>query len=204
MMRIFSIRRTVYCLLLCMLAAPLGQLTVEPALAAASRALPVPETQGGMPLMEALSARAATRNFSEQPLSEQHLSNLLWAAWGINRPDGRRTAPTAMNRQQVLVFIALESGVWQYQPKEHALSLVVSKDMRATYKAPATVLLAAPVNDEFAGMHVGSIYQNIGLYCASAGLNNVVKASGREALANALPLPDDYRVQIVHSVGFPR
>ena len=204
MMRSFPVHRIVYCLLLGALAASLGLLSATSALAAANHALPAPEIQGGMPLMKALSARSANRAFGTQPLSEQHLSNLLWAAWGINRPDGRRTVPTAMNRQQVLVFIALESGVWQYQPKEHALSLAVSKDMRTTYKAPATVLLAAPVNDEFAGMHVGSIYQNIGLYCASAGLHNVVKASGRDALANDLPLPDGYKVLIVHSVGLPR
>ncbi len=200
-----TVLRLLCCLLACAVALPGGLAGASAAAAAEPRTLtlPKPETQGGMPLMEALARRASARKFSDRNLSEQQLSNLLWAAWGVNRPDGKRTVPTAMNKQKLLVFVALDSGVWQYNPKEHTLTLVLDRDMRNTYKAPVTLLLAAPDDDEFAGMHVGSVYQNVGLFCASEGLNNVVKATGRDALENQLPLPDDYRVQIIHSLGLP-
>lgn len=167
--------------------------------------LPPPVTEGGKPLMETLTMRHSDRNFSDRPISGQTLSDLLWAAWGINRPDGKRTAPTAMNKQQVMVFAALENGVWLYDSSANILTGVLPDDTRMTFGgAPLTLLYAAPAADEFAGIHIGSIHQNAGLYCASAGLANVVKATGRDALDGKLTLPDGYRVFLVHSIGWPR
>ena len=165
--------------------------------------LPAPDKEGGKPLMQALSQRKSTRGLKDAPVTEQELSNLLWATWGINRENGKHTAPTAMDKREVLVFAALESGVWRYEPKEHRLVKVLPNDMRGTYKAPVTLLFAAPAENRFSGMHVGSLYQNAGLYCASAGLGNVVKSSGRDELKGALPLPDGYDVMIIQLVGWP-
>lgn len=167
--------------------------------------LPKPATEGGMPLMEALSKRHSNREFSDKPLSEQTLSDLLWAAWGVNRPDGKHTAPTAMNKQEVMVFAALENGVWLYEPSENTLTKVLPDDTRAAFGgAPLSLLYAAPADSDVAGCHVGSLYQNAGLYCASAGLANVVKTTGRDALKGKLALPKGYKVFIVHSIGWPR
>ncbi len=168
--------------------------------------LPKPAASGGMPLMEALAARQSNRAFSDKALPEQTLSDLLWATWGVNRSDGKHTAPTANNKQEVLVLAALESGIWAYHPAEHSLTKISPDDHRATFGgAPLSLLYAAPADSDVAGLHVGSLYQNAGLFCASAGLANVVKSTGRDALdGSQLALPQGYRVFIVHSIGWPR
>lgn len=164
-----------------------------------------PDTSGGKPLMEALSLRKSTRSFSDKPISEQDLSNLLWATWGVNRADGKHTVPTSMNKQNVRVYVALESGVWLYEPKDHALRLALAQDARSKFGGAPLTLIFAAENDYYAsGMHAGSMYQNAGLYCASAGLGNVVKRNGIDALDGQLELPKDYRVYIVQSIGWPR
>jgi hypothetical protein len=167
--------------------------------------LPKPVTQGGKPLMEALSQRQSNRNFSDQAVAEQTLSDLLWATWGLNRQDGKHTAPTAMNKQEVMVFAAMENGVWQYEPSDNTLTKVLPDDTRKTFGgAPLSLLYAAPASSDSSGLHIGSLYKNAGLYCASAGLANVVKSTGRDALDGKLALPKGYKVFIVHSIGWPR
>lgn len=168
--------------------------------------LPVPDKTGGMPLMEALANRRSERNVDpSRQLSAQELSNLLWATWGVNRPDGRRTAPTAKNTQNVGVCVAMENGVWWYDAPKNILELALDVDARARFGgAPVTLIYFAPTDDPAAGMHVGSLYQNAGLYCASAGLANVVKMTGADALEGQLALPDGYRVFVVQSIGYPR
>lgn len=166
--------------------------------------LPAPGKTGGMPLMEALAARSSNRRFSEKPVDAQTLSDLLWATWGINRPDGRRTAPTGMNRQEIRVYAALDSGVWLYDAAKNRLVLALAQDTRAKFGgSPVTLLYAVPKGDAFSGMHAGSLYQNAGLFCASAGLANVVKRPGADALKGVLPLPGGYEVLIVQSIGWP-
>lgn len=169
-------------------------------------ALPAPQKSGGMPLMEALALRSSNRNFdAAKPLSDQTLSDLLWAAWGVNRPDGRRTAPTAKNTQAIQLYAAMENGVWLYDAPENKLSRVLGDDTRAKFGgAPLALLYAAPAEDVVSGMHAGSLYQNAGLFCASAGLANVVKTTGINALDGILTLPAGYRVFVVQSIGWPK
>jgi nitroreductase len=199
--------KTLLSLCLCLMCALFGVFAGNAHAAQASAQsiiLPKPDMSGAKPLMQALADRKSTRAFSNQPVSEQDLSNMLWAAWGVNREDGRRTAPTARNSQAVAVYAVLEGGVWLYNATAHALELVLPGDMRAKYgNAPLTLLFAAPGDDRFGGMHVGSIYQNVALYCASVGLGNLVKVSGRDALDGVLKLPAGYTVLIVQSVGWP-
>ena len=168
--------------------------------------LPKPDTTGGKPLMEVLQLRKSARAFSDKPVSEHELSNLLWAAWGVNRPEtGRHTAPTSQNEQNIQVYAAMESGVWLYDPAAHGLNLALAEDTRAKFGgSPITLLFAAEDGHYASGMHVGSVYQNAGLYCASAGLANVVKRTGANALDGVLKLPAGYRVFIIQSVGWPR
>jgi len=165
--------------------------------------LPAPDKQGGKPLMQALALRKSTRAFSDAALSQQELSNLLWATWGVTRPDGRRTAPTAMNKQQVEVFAAMGSGVWRYNGEAHTLEKVLARDTRKDFGGWPLTLVYAAEEGPFGAMHLGSLYQNAGLYCASAGLNNVVKATGVKVLQDELTLPSGYKIMIVQSVGMP-
>ena len=165
-------------------------------------ALPAPDKTGGKPLMQALALRHSTRSFTEEAVSDQDLSNLLWAAWGINREDGRHTVPTAKNKQQVAVFAARADGVWRYDPVAHALVQYLGKDVRAAIgEAPLILLYAAPAEDPAAGFHIGSLYQNASLYCASADLGSVVKVSGADEADKLLALPDGYKIMIVQPVG---
>ena len=166
-------------------------------------ALPPPNKTGGKPLMQTLSLRASNRNIQEAAISQQDLGNLLWAAWGMNRADGHRTVPTARNMQAVLLYVALADGVWLYDGAQHSLLKVLDEDVRARFaNAPVTLIYTAE-EGPYAGMHVGSMYQNVGLYCASAGLANVVKATGRDVLANRLPLPPQYSILIIQLLGKP-
>lgn len=168
-------------------------------------ALPAPDKTGGKPLMQALALRHSTRSFTQEAVSDQDLGNLLWAVWGINRDDGRHTAPTAKNKQEVAVFAARADGVWRYDPAGHGLTQYLVKDIRASIgEAPLILLYAAPDDDPAAGFHIGALYQNAGLYCASAGLGSVVKISGTEEVDKLLALPDGYRVMIVQPVGHPK
>ncbi|MDR3320398.1 MAG: nitroreductase family protein [Desulfovibrio sp.] len=167
--------------------------------------LPQPIKSGGIPLVEAMAKRKTAREFSGRGVSEQDLSNLLWAAWGVNRADGKRTIPTSRNRQEAIVFVVLKSGVWRYEAVKNTLILVADVDALFSFgNAPLTLIYAALAGDDSGGMHVGSMYQNVGLYCASAGLANVVKSTGRDALdALSLKLPSGYKAYVVHSIGWP-
>ncbi|EGY24539.1 putative exported protein [Desulfovibrio sp. A2] len=195
---------------------------------AAQDTLPLPPPDGASPggaggmeggagsktLMQALAARASTRAFREDAIPDQMLGDLLWAAWGINRPDGRRTVPTAKNRQGMEVYVARADGAWRYDGKAHALERAASEDLRPLLArqsfvatAPLTLVFTAPASEDpaYAAMHAGSMYQNVGLYCAAAGLGNVVRASYDEAaLHAALRLPADRRIVISQTVGWPK
>ena len=172
--------------------------------AAQTMQLPVPDKEGGMPLMQALAERKSTRSFGDKAVSAQDLSNLLWAAWGVNRPDGRRTAPTGRNSQAVEIYVALDSGVWRYDGAKHLLEQVLPGDLRAKVGgAPVTLLFAAPADDKWAGEHVGSIYQNAGLYCASAKMACVTRVAGAAGLKDSLTLPKGYSVRIALAAGWP-
>ena len=181
---------------------PASPAVIQAAETATRMELPAPNKTGGMPLMQALSARHSTKtNYSGAALSPQQLSDLLWATWGVNREDGRRTAPTAMNRQDVRVYVALENGVWQYDAG-HALIKVLDGDWRGQMGGGSlTLIYAIPQSNEWGGAHVGSLYQNAGLYCASAGLGNFVHVSGLHALDGKLPLPEGWKIYIIQTVG---
>lgn len=175
-----------------------------------TKQLPAPRTDGGKPLMEALKERKTSRSFSDRPLEEQVLSDMLWAAFGINRPaEGKRTAPTALNKQNIDIYVLDAAGVWRYDAKTNTLAAVMQKDLRPVMdsqpfaaKAPVTLLYVAE-NDVTSGMHVGSLYQNVGLFCASAGLNNVVRRMDKDKLTQALSLPAGKEVIVSQSVGYP-
>jgi SagB-type dehydrogenase family enzyme len=183
--------------------------------------LPEPEKEGGKPLMQALNERKSTRDFSTEKLPAQVLSNLLWAAFGVNRPDGRRTAPSAVNWQEIDIYVAMEEGLYLYEAGSHQLRPVLTRDIRTETGSQAFVA-DAPVNliyvADYARMKTedaqakvaysnadaGFIAQNVYLYCASEGLATVVRALvDRPGLSQVMGLREDQRVVLAQTVGFP-
>jgi SagB-type dehydrogenase family enzyme len=166
--------------------------------------LVTPQKTGGMPLMEALANRKTNRDFTQAELTPQQLSNLLWAAVGVNRPDGRRTAPTARNAQQIEIYVLNKEGAYLYLPNEHALKLIASGDHRKSgasqerfQECPLMLIFVANYDkmDGFSeeakamyeGTDTGNISQNVYLYCASEGLASCALGSiHREQLKDLL------------------
>jgi SagB-type dehydrogenase family enzyme len=184
--------------------------------------LPLPQKEGGMPLMEAISKRRSEREFARAELPLPILSNLLWAAYGVNRPDGSRTAPSALNAQEVDVYVALPSGAYLYAAAEHLLRLVASSDLRRITgyqdfvdEAPLDLVFVAdyarmtfvPVRqrESYASAAAGAISQNVYLFAAGNGLATVIRAwIDREAIADALGLSHDQQVLLSQTVGYPK
>jgi SagB-type dehydrogenase family enzyme len=184
--------------------------------------LPPPQTLGGMPLMQALKERQTSRDFSAEKLPLQTLSNLLWAADGVNRPDGKRTAPSAVNWQNIDIYVALAEGLYVYDPKADALKLVLEKDVREVtgkqdfvkivpldlvYVADFSKITRGTDEDKsfYSAAHTGFISQNVYLYCASAGLSTVVRGLIDKAeIAKVFQLRPDQKVMLSQSVGFPK
>jgi SagB-type dehydrogenase family enzyme len=185
------------------------------------RPLPPAQTEGGKPLMQALKERRSTRTLTDAPLAAQQLSNLLWAAFGVNRPDGHRTAPSARNWQEIDVYAVMADGAYLYDAPAHALRRVATQDLRAiagtqahARNAALTLLYVADMRRmegagestraEYAAADAGFIAQNVYLYCASEGLGTVVFASiDRERLGAALKLDRSQRIVLGQSVGRP-
>jgi len=191
-----------------------------------------PEPGGGSPLMQLLWKRKSTKEFSPEPLPVKVLSNLLWAGFGINRPDGRRTAASAMNCQDIDIYVILADGLYLYDQKASQLKLILAEDLRALVGTQAYVK-EAPVNliyvsdygrmrdkiadqiktfygsisliDLFAGVDVGLISENVYLYCASEGLATVVRAwIDIPALSKAMKLRPDQKIILSQAVGYPK
>jgi SagB-type dehydrogenase family enzyme len=183
--------------------------------------LPAPKTEGGMPLMQALKERRSDREFSSRKLSPETLSSLLWAAWGINRPDGRRTAPSARNLQDMDIYLAVSDGLYLYDAKENQLKKILNEDIRAATgmqdyvkDAPLNLIYVSDLarlkvpdpaaSEFFTGAHTGFLVQNVYLFCASEGLSTVVRGSiDKEALAKIMKLRADQKITLAQSVGYP-
>ena len=175
--------------------------------------------------MQALNERRSAREFDGRKLPDQVLSNLLWAAAGVNRPDGKRTAPSAMNWQEVEVYVASAAGLWLYDGPANALKHVSDEDVRAisgrqeyVKEAPLSLIFVAdyakiksrfPLSDKdkdsWAWADTGFISQNVYLFCASEGLNTVVRAMiPREELAPKMKLRPDQKIILAQAVGYPK
>jgi nitroreductase len=183
--------------------------------------LPNPQTEGGKPLMQALKDRMTIRTFSDQKLPMQTLSNLLWAAFGVNRPDGRRTAPSAKNWQEIDIYVATPDGLFLWDAQKNVLNPISTKDIRTMTGTQAYVKDAAVdlvyVADYskvsgggmdqniLVGADTGFISENVYLYCASEGLATVVRAGiDRDALTKELKLKPEQKIILAQSVGYPK
>ena len=200
-------------------------LSAKPALAtqeAEAVALPPPRRKGGKPLIEALAFRRSTREYSDRPLPLQVLSDLLWSAFGVNRPSGDRTAPYWRHIMVIDVYAAMADGVWLYEPKGHALRPHLRADIRAQTgqqdfvgTAPLNLIYVAhgdrmqdisPAERRlYASTDTGFIGQNVYLFCASEGLATVFRgAVDYEKLDKTMQLGADQFVTFAQTVGYPR
>lgn len=176
-----------------------------------------------MPLMETLKRRGSSREFSNKSLDMKTLSELLWAAFGINRPEqGKRTAPSAFNMQEIDIYAVLEKGVYLYDPRENSLIEVSDKDLRV-YTGIQKYVKSAPLNlvyvvdykkmervkDDmdklmYASTDVGFIGQNVYLYCAAKGLVCVFRSSmEKKSFSKKIKLKSSQKVLYAQTVGYP-
>lgn len=184
--------------------------------------LPAPRMEGGKPLMQVLKERKSAREFGAEKLPPQVLSNLLWAAFGVNRQDGRRTAPSASNRQEIDIYAATAEGLYLYDAKENQLHPILPDDIRAAtgtqefvrdvavnliYVADFARMGQFPQTDKvlYSAADTGFIAENAYLYCTSEGLATVVRGTvDRAALAKTMHLRPDQQIILVQSVGYPK
>lgn len=184
--------------------------------------LETPDLNRATSLMEALSVRASAREYDTTRLSLQDLSDLLWAANGINRPEeGKRTAPSAMNSQDVDIYVFMKNGVFRYDHQDHALVGVAEGDFRkhvagrqeAVAEAPVILVLVSDISrfragsDEvkrtWAAVDVGTVSQNISLFCAATNLATRPRASmDQEALRELLKLNEHQLLILNHPVSY--
>ena len=173
-------------------------------------------------LMQALSDRASQREFADKQLSLEDLSSLLWAANGVNREDGKRTVPSAVNAQDIDIYVCMASGAYLYDAKQSQLSRITTEDLRPAVcgkqpmEAPVFLVMIADISrypeglasqrqlvESFAAMDAGYVSGNIGLYCAAAKLATVPRASmDKEALTKALNLKDTQILILNNPVGY--
>ncbi|HPP66392.1 MAG TPA: nitroreductase family protein [bacterium] len=185
--------------------------------------LPAPDMVGGRPLMEVLQKRQSMRNIDNREIPVQTLSNLLWAGFGINRPEsGKRTAPSAVNAQEIDIYVAMQKGLYIYKPKTHTLNPLIFKDMRTIANESPTVLNAPvlliyvadyskmpkfnqEIRDFFSAVDTGFISQNVYLFCASEGLATVVMGSfNRDVLTKEMNLKKEQKIILIQPVGYPK
>jgi SagB-type dehydrogenase family enzyme len=180
-----------------------------------------PQIDGGKPLMQVLQKRSTSREFSPDLLPPQILSNLLWAAYGINRPEiGKRTAPSASNCQAIDLYVSMASGLYLYDTKTNRLEPIINEDIRSLIgkqpfvkTAPVNLIMVADFNrmekyyadkkETYAHADAAFIGQNVYLFCASEGLATVFRASiDKPALAKAMKLREDQKIIFSQTVGY--
>ena len=181
-----------------------------------------PQMDSGRLLMHVLKARKSSRDFSSKKLPIRVLSNLLWSACGINRPEGgKRTAPSAMNWQEIDVYVATAQGLYVYDHRQHSLDPVLAQDLRLLTgtqpfvgDAPVNLVYVADLarmgnvstetKDFYAAVDTAFIAQNVNLYCASEGLATVVRGMiNKDQLAQAMKLRSDQKIILAQTVGYP-
>jgi SagB-type dehydrogenase family enzyme len=182
--------------------------------------LPEAQKEGGMPLMETFAQRQSIREYSEREIEMQDLSNLLWAAFGINREGGKRTAPSARNWQEYDLYIVLQNGVYLWNPEANVLTRVIEEDVREmtgkqefVATAPLQIMLVANMNkpegkDKTATLNTvycdaGFISQNIYLFCSSFEMASVARLYyDAEPLHEKLKLEKEQKIILIQTVGY--
>lgn len=194
-------------------------------LAQNSIVLPKPSMDNKVTLMQALQSRHSAREYADKQIPDDVLSTVLWAACGINRPsEGKITAPSAINAQDILVYVVRKDGTYLYQPKDNSLQKVSSKDLRAAVAGRQNFASSAPVSLVLVSNHnkfpqqipneakvrmgvvdAGYVSENICLACSALGLNTVPRMTmDTETLKKELRLDDSYDLVLNSQIGYPK
>lgn len=185
-----------------------------------------PNKDRGFSVMKALENRQSTGEFADSELSIEDLSDLLWAANGINRPEiGKKTAPSAQNSQEIDIYVCLKNGAYVYDAQKHVLNLVTTNDLRmmaerkkGAVAAPCLILLVAETSrfktnsyntkehvESMSKVDAGIVSQNISIFCAGVGIGTKPRAQMDHAgLKEALKLKDTQILILNHPVGYKK
>ncbi len=186
-----------------------------------------PDLNGGISLMQSLNKRKSTRDISDKKLTIQQLSDVLWAADGVNRSDGKRTSPAAMGVYCVDIYAVLPEGIYLYDPAKHELAPVAKGDFRKTagmqdfvFIAPLNLVYVftlrnpkeshgtAPVPEErrkvWGDVEAGCMVQNVYLYCASQGLAAVVRGMVDQKKFGELIKVKPEQIVVAQTIGYPK
>jgi len=182
--------------------------------------LPEPNKNVAMTLMDALQQRTSQRSYSDKAVDDATLSQVLWAACGINRPDSKRiTAPSAINAQDILLYVLRADGAFLYQPISNSLKKVCSEDLRQPMAGPQQFAADAPVGlllvsdqskfrahaERYGAMDAGYVSENIYLACTALGLNTVARAMmDAKVLSEKLGLAEHLVPMLNHPIGWPK
>lgn len=179
-----------------------------------------PTYNEGKTLMQSLKERKSSKGFTEKEISLQDISNMMWAALGVNRPDGRRTAPTGSNRQEIELYAFFKTGAYYYNYKNHTLELVAEGDHRSitgrsdVNKAYLNLLFIADTDKTGPGhrpgdantvsyVNVGYVSQNVYLYCANAGIGSRARGGwNQQSVTETLGLKPSMIVVLGQTVGY--
>ena len=171
--------------------------------------LPVPDKSNKTSLIHALENRHSAHEFSDKQIDNQTLSTILWAAYGVNRTDGKRTIPTAMNKKDLSIYVFNKDGVWLYDADTNTLKQQSSENhldlfqLQEYMKPVSTVLVYTGSTEDYAAMHAGSAYQNVELYAAANDMASIVRGFyDREKVPLVLNLPAGQRVIISQAIGW--
>ena len=189
----------------------------------AQNAVDLPQPEIGklsMPLGKILQERRSVREYQKEMIDLQTLSTLLWAACGISDPaSGKITAPSAVNMQDIKVYVCSEMGVCLYNPKTNALEVITDKDIREFLAAGQRFVMDVPVNlllvsdqsgrdrknTQYGDMDAGYVSQNIYLACTALGLSTVARAMmNKEEVRKVLNLPEGANIELNHPIGFKK
>ena len=172
--------------------------------------LPAPQIDNTPTLYQALQNRHSVKQFSNEPVDRQMLSNILWVAYGVNRQDGRRTIPTARNEKDLSIYVTDNKGVFLYNAETNALDLVSEQSLLGLFQSQpymanvpvVLIYVGSTADNNYAVMHAGSAYQNVELYAATNDLGSVVRGLfDKEEVARALNLPSNERVIVSQAIG---
>ena len=183
-----------------------------------------PDKSRGSSVLKAMNDRESLREYAPGKINDQDLSDLLWAANGINRPEsGKRTAPSAMNKQEIDLYVVFPEGTYLYQPQSHSLKLIAKGDHRNLVAggqdfvktAPLSIVMVADLSKfgnipddhaQLAGsLDAGIVSQNINLFCSSIGLATVPRITmDIPGLKKILNLSDNQKPMIKNPIVYPK
>lgn len=171
--------------------------------------LPEPDKTNMTSLIQALNERASLKNFSDKDVDNKTLSTILWAAYGVNRPNGLRTIPTALNQKDLKIYVFKKDGIWLYNAEENAIHPISEIDYRSIFqtqdymKDVPVILLYTGENKDYASLHAGSAYQNVNLFATANNMSAVVRGYfDKEAVQKVLGLTEDEHIIISQAIGW--